>query len=132
MGHADGLGALGLARVDGDDAAPDGLGHVGAGVDGNDQDGSRPDAVEAHGVVGKIGQAIKDEYRLQHHGGAPEYLDIDTNQNPDQLQNEPLQGGIAFGIGNGVENAADKPNDTANGRGYQSQDQGILYAVQVH
>ena len=38
MCHADGLRALGLAGVDGDNAAPDGLGHVGAGVDGHDQD----------------------------------------------------------------------------------------------
>ena len=38
VGHADGLGTLGLAGVHGDDAAADGLGHISAGVDGHDDD----------------------------------------------------------------------------------------------
>ena len=36
--HADGHRALKLAAVDGDDAAAHDLGHIGAGVDGHDQD----------------------------------------------------------------------------------------------
>ena len=41
VGHADGHGALGLAGIDGDDAAADRLGHVGAGVDGDDEETRR-------------------------------------------------------------------------------------------
>ena len=41
VGHADGAGRLGLPLVHADDAAAHDLGHVRAGVDGNDQDGRR-------------------------------------------------------------------------------------------
>ena len=67
MGHTDGLRALGLAGVNGDDAAPDGFGHVRAGVDGHHDDGCHPDAahsLEGHRAVGEVGQAVEDEHRL--------------------------------------------------------------------
>ena len=86
MGHADGFRALGLAGIDGNDAAPDGFCHVGAGVDGHHQNGGDPDIGELHGVIGKIGKAVVDEYRLQHHGGAPEYLDVHPDNDSDEPQ----------------------------------------------
>ena len=47
MVHADGLGALGLAGVDGEEAAADGFGHVSAGVDGTPPAG-RPETRWGH------------------------------------------------------------------------------------
>ena len=132
MGHADGLGALGLAGVNGNDAAPDGFCHVSAGVNGNDQNGGRPDAAKAHGVVRKIRQTVEDKHSLKHHGRAPEYFHIDPNQDPDQLQQEPLPCRIVFGIWDGIEDAAGQANKAADNRGHQSQDQGVLHTVQVH
>ena len=131
MGHADGLGALGLAGVDGDNAAPDGLGHVGAGVDGHHQNGGHPDAVKPHGVVRKIGQAVIEEHRLQHHGGTPEDLHVDPDHCPDQRQKEPLDGRGVLAVGNGVQNAADESDQAADGGGHQCQNQGIADAGQI-
>ena len=76
MGHADGLGTLRLAGIDGDDAAPDGLRHIRAGVDGHDQDGSGPDVVKPQGVVGEVGQAVVDEEQLHQQRRVPAELDI--------------------------------------------------------
>ena len=72
VAHADSLGPLGLAGVNGEDAAADRLGHVGAGIDGDHQKGGGPDVVKAHGVVGEVGQAVVEEHSLEHHGGCPE------------------------------------------------------------
>ena len=85
MVHADGLGALGLAGINGDNAAPDGLGHVSAGVDGHHQNGGHPDVGELQGAVREVGQAVEDKHRLQHHGGAPEDFHIDPDDGPNQL-----------------------------------------------
>ena len=131
MRHADGFGALGLAGVDGDNAAPDGLGHVGAGVDGHHQNGGHPDAVKPHGVVRKIGQAVIEEHRLQHHGGTPEDLHVDPDHCPDQRQKEPLDGRVVLAVGNGVQNAADESDQAADGGGHQCQNQGIADAGQI-
>ena len=125
MGHADGLGTLSLAGVDGNNAAPDGLGHVGTGVDGNHHDGGYPDVGELQGIVGKVGQAVVQENSLQHHGGAPEYFHIAPDEDTNQLQQEALGQGIVFGVGNGVQNTADKADEAADGRCHQRQNQGI-------
>ena len=53
--HADGLGALGLAGVDGDNAAADGLGHIGAGIDGDHQNGRHP-------YAGQLARALPVKY----------------------------------------------------------------------
>ena len=131
MGHADGLGALGLAGVNGDDAAPDGLGHIGAGVDGHHQDGRHPDAGPLDRVIGEVGQAVVDEHRLEHHGRTPEDLHVDSHDHPDQLDKKPLDRGIRLGAGDGVEDAAYKADDAADDRGHDGQDQGVLDAVEI-
>ena len=132
MGHADGLGALGLTGVDGDDAAADGLRHVSAGVDGHDEDGGHPDVVEPQGVIREIGQAIDDEHRLQHHGGAAEHFHIDADQHPDELQEEPLGEGVVFRVGDGVQDTADEAYHAADSSGHQGQDQRVFNAAHVH
>ena len=131
MGHADGLGAFGLARVNGDDAAPDGLGHISAGVDGNHQNGGGPDVVKPLGTVCEIGKTVVEEHRLQHHGGAPEDLHIDADNGPNQLQEKLLHRGIAGGTGNGVQHTAQKADDAANGRCRQGEDQGVAHTGQI-
>ena len=68
VAHADSFGPLGLAGVNGEDAAADRLGHVGAGIDGDHQKGGGPYVVKAHGVVGEVGQAVVEEHSLEHHG----------------------------------------------------------------
>ena len=131
VGHADGHGALGLTGIDGDNAAPDGLCHIGTGVDGHHHDGGGPDAVELHGIVGEIGQAVVEEHRLQHHGGAAEDFHVNADHGPDQGQEEPLDGRIILGMGDGVEHTADKADDAADQRGHQRQDQSVADAGQI-
>ena len=121
MGHADGLGPLGLARVNGQDATPYRLGHVGAGVDGHHDDGGQPQpavAPEHDLFVGEEGQAVVDKHRLEHHGGAPEDLHVDADDHADQLEEKPLDDGIALGIGDGVEDATQQPDHTADDGGH--------------
>ena len=120
-----GFGPLGLARVYGDDAAPDGLSHVSAGVDRDHQNGGGPDVVKPQGSIGEVGQAIVHKHGLQHHGGAPEDLHIDPDDGPYNLQEELFQGMIPGSVGNGVEHAADKAKDAANAGGDQGQGQGV-------
>jgi len=86
VGHADGLGPLRLAGVDGENAAPDGLRHVRAGIDGDHQNGNRPDIVEPNGVAGKVGQAVENENRLQNHGRTTKNLNVGPENYPDQPQ----------------------------------------------
>ena len=112
--HADGLRALGLAGVDGDDAAADGLGHIRARIDGDDQDGRGPDVIEAQGVVGKVRQGVEDEDGLQHHGRAAEDLDVDADDDAEDLQEDALGPGVVFGAGDGIEDAAGKADDAVN------------------
>ena len=85
-----------------------------AGVDGHHQNGGHPDAVKPHGVVRKIGQAVIEEHRLQHHGGTPEDLHVDPDHCPDQRQKEPLDGRVVLAVGNGVQNAAEQADQTAD------------------
>ena len=105
-----------MTLIDGDDAAPDGFRHVGTGVDGNHDQCGSPDAchaLEGNGTVGKVGQTVEDEHSLQHHGGAPEYLHIDADNDAQQLQEEPLDGVVVLGIGDGVQDTADKSDHAA-------------------
>ena len=131
MGHADGLGTLGLAGVDGDDAAADRLGHVSAGVDGNNHQSRHPHIGKLQGIVREVRQAIVDEHRLQHHGGTAEHLYIHPDDDAHQLQQNALGQGVIFRAGNGVEDAAGKADDAADGRGSQRQNQGVLNAGQI-
>ena len=133
MGHADGLGSLGLAGINGDDAAADGFGHVGAGVDGDNKQGAQPDAAVAGkgSAAGEIGNAIVEEHGLKHHGGAAEHLHIDAHQHADELQKETLDDIVLLGIGNGVQNAAQQADETADQRGGDGQHQRVADAGQV-
>ena len=131
VGHADGLGPLGLARVHGDDAAPDGFRHISAGVDGDHDDGHRPDVGPLDGVVREVGQAEEDEHRLEDHGGAPEDLHIGPQDDPDDLQDGPLGQGVVFRGGDGLQNAADEADEAADHRADHGQDQGVGDAVPV-
>ena len=132
VGHADGLGTLRLAGIDGDDAAPDGLRHIRAGVDGHDQDGSGPDVVKPQGVVGEVGQAVVDEHGLEYHGRAAEHFYIDADDDPHQLQQKPLGQGIVLRVGDGIQNAAQKADETANHRGDEGQPQRVPDTAQIH
>ena len=127
--HADGLGALGLPGVDGDDAAPNRLGHISARVDGHHHNGRSPDA----GPLGaaEVGQAVVDEHRLEHHGRTPEDLHIDPDDDPDELEEKALEGRILGRIGDGIEHAAGKADDAADDRGHHGQYDGALDAVEI-
>ena len=132
MRHADGLCALGLAGVDGDNAAADGLGHVRAGVDRDNQDGRGPNVVKPQGVVGEIRQGVENEHGLQHHGRTAEDLDVDADDDAEDLQKNPLGQRVVFGARNGIENAAKQADDTADrGRGQRKAER-VEHAVQVH
>ena len=130
--HADGLRALGLAGVDGDDAAADGLGHIRARIDGDDQDGRGPDVIKAQGVVGKVRQGVEDEDGLQHHGRAAEDLDVDADDDAEDLQEDALGPGVVFGAGDGIEDAAGKADDAADGSRSQGKAERAEHASQVH
>ncbi len=84
-----------------------------------------------HGVVGEVGQAVVDEHRLEDHGGAPEDLHIDPDQDSDQLEKKALDRGILPGVGDRVQNAADQADDTADHRGRQGQDQRVPDAAEI-
>ena len=86
MRHADGLRALSLAGVDGNDTAADGLGHIRAGVDRDDQDGRGPDIIETQRVVGEIRQRVENEHGLQHHRRTAENLDVDADDDAEKFQ----------------------------------------------
>ena len=127
VGHTDGLGPLGLAGVHGDDAAADGLGHVGAGVDGDHDERGDPNAgiaFKGDRPVGEIGQAVEDEHGLQNHRCAAEDLHIDAHDDPNQLQDEPLAQGVGFCVGDGVEDTTYQADDTACKGSYHRDNKG--------
>ena len=132
VGHADGLGALRLAGVDGDDAASDGFRHVRAGVDGHDQQGGGKDVVEPQGVVGEVGQAVVNKHGLQHHGRATKDLHINADDDPQQLQKEPLGQGIVLRIGDGIQDTAQQADEAADQRGQKGQLQRVPDTAHIH
>ena len=132
MRHADGLCALGLAGVDGDDAAAHGLGHIRAGVDRDDEDGRRPHARELHSVVRKVRQTVVHKHGLQHHRRPAEDLNVDADEHAQQLQQKALRPRVVFRIRDRIQNAADEADQTADHRRDQRKDQRVLDAVQVH
>ena len=134
MGHADGFGTLGLARINGNNAAPDGFRHVSAGIDGNDDNAGQPHTAvtgEDNLAIREIGKAVVNEYCLQNHWRTSEDFYIDPDKNPDQLQHQALERGIIFGIGDGVENATDQADHTADSRGGDGKEQGVLHTVEI-
>ena len=124
--------AFGLAGVDGDNAAADGLGHVRAGIDRNDQDGCGPDVIEAQGIIREIRQGVENEHGLQHHRRAAENLDVDADDDAENFQKDTLGQRIVFGARDGIENAAEQADDTADrGRGQRKAER-VEHTVQVH
>ena len=77
--HTDGLRALGLARIDRENAAAHGLRHICARVDGDDDERREPNALPLYGVIRKIGQAVIDEHRLKNHRRTAKDFDIGAN-----------------------------------------------------
>ena len=129
-----GLSPFRLAGVHGDDAAPDGLGHICARVDGDHDEGGQPDArvaLEGRKPIDEIGQAVVEEHRLKHHRGAPEDFHVNADHGPDQGQKEPFDRRVILGMGDGVEHTADKADDTADQRGHQRQNQSVADAGQI-
>ena len=102
MVHANGLCALGLAGINGEDATADGFCHICAGVDGYHQNCSHPHVGELHLLVGEVRQTIIDEYRLQYHGGAAKYFHINPHNGTNQRQEKALHGMIRFCMGDGL------------------------------
>ena len=47
-----------------------------------------------------------------------EDLHVDADDHADQLEEKPLDDGIALGIGDGVEDAAQQPDHTADDGGH--------------
>ena len=132
MGHANGLGPLGLAGVNGNDAAPDGFRHVRAGIDGHDQKRGGENIVEPEGVIGEVGQAVVNEHGLQHHGGSPEHLYINADDDPQQLQQEPLGQRVLLRIRNGIQHTAQQSDEAADQCGEEGQLQCIPDTGPVH
>ena len=56
---------------------------------------------------------------------------IGPHHHPDQLQQEPLGQRVLLGVGDGVQHAADKTDQTACQGGHDGQDQGVSDADQI-
>ena len=119
MVHADGLSALKLTHIDAHDAAPDRFGHVGTRIDGNNNDTDRPDILE--GNAEEIRQSVIDKHRLQDHRRSPEYLHIDPDDDPDQLQQDTFQDVIIGIIRDRLKDPAEKTDNTSYHRSRHSQ-----------
>ena len=131
MGHTDGFRTLCLTGINGDNAAADRLGHVCTGVDGNDQNGSNPEAFKAYGIVGEVRKAVVEENCLQHHGRTAEHFHIYTDNRTNQTEEKTLDRRVVFAAGNGIENTADKTDDAANNRSDQGQHQRIEHTAEI-
>ena len=131
MGHADRHGAFRLSRIHGDDAAAHALGHIGPGVYGDHQDRGQPYGRESDRVVGEIGESVVEEYGLQHHGCAAEHLHVDANDHADEPQNEALERVVALRIGDRVEHAADKADQTPDQGADKGQKQRVAHTGDI-
>ena len=111
--HADGLRALGLARVDGDNAAADRFGH-------------------AHLDAEHLQKAVVDEHGLHDHGCAAEQLHIAAQEDVQDLQQHALPHGVTLLVnGDGLQSAHRKADQAAEKRADQRQQQGCARAAQV-
>ena len=112
--HADGLRALGLARVDGDNAAADRFGHVRAGVDGHDEEAGLP---HAHLDAEHLQKAVVDEHGLHDHGCAAEQLHIAAQEDVQDIQQHALPHGVTLLVnGDGLQSAHRKADQAAEKR----------------
>lgn len=107
------------------------FGHIGTGVDGHHQNRRRPHIGKLHVIVGEVGQSVVHKHCLEHHGRAPEHLHIHPHDAPDQRQEKPLYRVVVLRVRVGLQNAADKADDTADDRGHQGQDQRVFHAAEI-
>ena len=112
--HADGFGSFKLTLVDAHDAAANRFGHISARVHGNDNDADSPDIFE--GNTEEVRQAVKDEHGLQDHRCAAEDLHIGANNDPDNLQEHPLDDIFIGPAGNRLQDAAKEAYHAADQR----------------
>ena len=127
--HADGLRTLGLAGVDGHDAAAHGLGHIRAGVDRHDEKACLP---HAHLDAEHLQKAVVDEHGLHDHGCAAEQLHIAAQEDVQDLQQHALPHGVTLLVnGDGLQSAHRKADQAAEKRADQRQQQGRARAAQV-
>ena len=96
--------------VDGQDAAADGLCHVRAGVDGDDEK-RRGQPVELNP---RVEEAVVDEHRLNHHGRAAEHFHVNHQNRAHHEEDEPLDGVVLLADGYRLDNADDIADDAAD------------------
>ena len=127
--HADGLGTLGLARVDGHDAAADCLRHIGTGVDGNDEEACLP---HAHLDAEHLQKTVVDEHGLHDHRCAAEQLHIAAQEDVQDFQQYTLPRRVALLVdGDGLQCADRKADQAAEKCADQRQQQGRARAAQI-
>ena len=118
MSHADGLCTFCLSGIYRNNTTADRFCHICTGVDGNDNNGSKPNTGEAQCIIGEIGKSVVNEHGLQDHRCSTEYFDVNTNNDTYDLQEESLNERILFGVWNCVQNAAQKTDDDTDNRTY--------------
>ena len=131
MRHADSFRSFRLPGINGYNPAADGFRHISSRIDGHDYDGRCPYGSEFDGVAGKVRQAVIEEHRLQHHRRAAENLHIDTDNHPDQRKKKALDRVIVFRYRDRIQNPADKPDQAADRRSNQGEDQGVFNAFDI-
>ena len=103
--------ALELSLIDGNDAAADDLGHVSAGVDGDDEQARRNER-QRRAVVQK-GVAPVDDHRLDHHRRAAEDLNVDGDDGVDDLMERAEY--CVFRFRRGADDARKQTDQKAGG-----------------
>ena len=111
MRHADGIRALELSAVDGDDAAADDLGHVSAGVNRDDEQARRNER-QRRAVIQK-GVAPVDDHRLDHHRRTAEDFNVDGDDGVDDLMERAEY--CIFRFRRGADDARKQTDQEASG-----------------
>ena len=118
--------SLCLARVNGQDTASYGLRHVGAGVDGDDEEGCRQHTqVDAE----YIGQSVVDEGCLDHHGGAAEDLHVGVQDELDDHEDVVLCRVLRLIRGDRLDDTHRKADHTSDKGGNQRDQHGVADAL---
>ena len=127
--HTDCLRALGLAGVNGHNAAAHGFCHIGTRVDGHDEKSGAP---HAHLDAEHLHHAVVDEHRLHDHRCAAEQFHIAAQNNVQQLDQKTLPCGVALLVnGDGLQGADGKADHAAEKRTHQRKQQRRARAAQV-
>ena len=112
--HSDGHGALGLAGIDGQDAAANRLCHIGTSIDRDDKDRRKPGA---HVDIKEHSRAIVDECRLHHHRSTAKNFHVGAEHRLDGVYKRPFAWILLPVSGNGLDNADDKSDQAADSGG---------------